>query len=118
MYANHEGSCKQKAEGKRIASRQNKGLLSSWTKKQMVRLVLGMYKLSKLFWPWLCLSLLDDSGPGADTCFDARALSLLLSPLPFSQRTHKTPSTYTYTAFISDLVPAKSVTVDKNVEAD
>ena len=25
---------------------------------------------------------------------------------------------YTYTAFISDLVPAKSVAVDKNVEAD
>ena len=32
-----KGSCKQKAEGKRIGSRRNKGLLSSWTKKQRVR---------------------------------------------------------------------------------
>ena len=28
----------------------------------------------------LALSLLDDSGPSADTCFDVLALSLLLSP--------------------------------------
>ena len=32
---------------------------------------------------------------------------------PFSQYTHKTPSTCTYIAFISDLVPAKSVAVRK-----
>ena len=49
--------------------------------KQMVRLVLGMYKHRKLSKAVLALalSLLDDSGPSADTCFDALTLSLLLS---------------------------------------
>ena len=41
---------------------------------------------------------MDDSGPSADTCFDTAA---------FSQRTHKMPSTYVYTLFVSDLVLAK-----------
>ena len=61
----------------------------------------------------MALSLLDDSGPSPDTCFDTLALSLLPFPLPFSQCTRKTPSTYIHTSFISDLVPAKSVAVNK-----
>jgi len=39
-------------------------------------------------------------------------------PIPFSQCTCKTPSTYVYTSFVSDLVPAKSIAVNENVEAD
>ena len=54
----------------------------------------------------LTLSLLEDSGPSADTLTrsDALALSLLLS---------LTPSTYVYTSFASDLVLAKSVALAK-----
>ena len=45
---------KQQAEGKRVAPCQNiklsaLGPLSSRTEKQMARLLVGMYKLSKLF---------------------------------------------------------------------
>ena len=50
VYANHQESCKQKAEGNphHFVLKQGASIIMDG-KKQMVKLVLGMYKLSKLF---------------------------------------------------------------------
>ena len=78
-------------------------------KKQMARLLVGMYKLSKPY-------LFDDGGSSADTCFDMEQRGCLQPTaflIPFSRRTCTTPSTYVYTSFVNDLVLAKSVAVGK-----
>ena len=78
------------------------GPLPSRTEKQMARLLVGMYKLSRSH-SALALSLLKDME--RHTCPQPAAF--------FSRRTRITPSTYVYTSFVSDLVLAKSVAVGK-----
>ena len=62
----------------------------------------------------LALSLLEDSGPNADTYFDTERRACPQPAAFFSRRTRITPSTYVYTSFVSDLVLAKSVAVGKS----
>ena len=70
--------------------------------KPLARLFVCMYKLSKLFYPWLWASC-------ADTCFKQEAIQ----PAGFlNWHTCITPD-YVYTSFTSDLVPEKSVVVGK-----
>ena len=55
MYVDQKGSEKQQAEGKCVAQCQATkpvSMLGPLLKKQMVRLLVGMYKLSKLFQFW------------------------------------------------------------------
>ena len=82
MYADQKGLWKQQAEGKRIPPCWNKcphsGYYHHGWKKQMVRLVLGMYRLPKLFWPWLWASLMIVARVQTLALY-ALALSLLLS---------------------------------------
>ena len=64
----------------------------------------------------ICFFVLDDSGSSADTCFDTEQPACpqpAAFPIQFSQHTHKTPSTYVYTSFVSDLVLAKFKAVGK-----
>ena len=61
----------------------------------------------------ICFSILEDSGPSAETCLDTERHACPQPAAFFSRRTCTTPSTYIYTSFISDLVLAKSVAVGK-----
>ena len=70
----------------------------------MARLLVGMYKLSKLFY---------DSGPSADTYFDMERCACPQPAAFLSRRRCITPSTYVYTSFVSDLAVAKFVAVGK-----
>ena len=87
------------------------GLPSSRTKKQMARLLAGMY--SYLSHSALALSFLEDGSPSAETCFDTERSACPQAAAFLSRRTRITPSTYVYTSFVSDLVLAKSVAVGK-----
>ena len=79
------------------------GLSSSRTKKQMAKLLVGMYKLSKPIQPWLWASL----RRSAEACFDMERSACSQAAAFLSRRTCITPSTYVYTSFVSDLVLAK-----------
>ena len=86
-------------------------------KKDGKAIVLGMYKFVYAVLA-LALSFLDNSGPGTETCFDALALSLLLSrSLSVNVHAKRLPLMSTH-RLISNLVPAKSIAVNENVEAD
>ena len=59
----------------------------------------------------LALSLLDDSGPSADSYFDTEQRTCPQPAAFLSRRTCITPSTYVYTSFISDLALMKFIAV-------
>ena len=61
----------------------------------------------------ICFSVLEDSGPSAETCLDTERRACPQPAAFFSRRTRITPSTYVYTSFVSDLVLTKSVAVGK-----
>ena len=61
----------------------------------------------------ICFSVLEDSGPSAETCLDTERRAYPQPAAFFSRRTRITPSTYVYTSFVSDLVLKKSVAVGK-----
>ena len=62
----------------------------------------------------ICFSV-EDSGPSAETCFDPEQRACTQTAAFLSPRTHIMPSTYVYTPFVSGLVLAKSVAVDKRL---
>ena len=61
----------------------------------------------------ICFSVLEDSGPSAETCLDTERCACPQPAAFFSRRTRITPSTYVHTSFVSDLMLAKSVAVGK-----
>ena len=61
----------------------------------------------------ICFSILEDSGPSAETCLDTKRRACPQPADFFSRRTRIMPSTYVYTSFVSDLVLAKSVAAGK-----
>ena len=77
----------------------------------------GLNSVNKLYRPTsslaICFSVLEDSGPSAETCFDTEQRACPQSAAFLSQRTHMTPSTYIYTLFVNGLVLANSVAVGK-----
>ena len=77
----------------------------------------GLNGLGNLYIPTsslaICFSVLEDSGPSAETCLDTERRACPQPAAFFSRRTRITPSTYVYTSFASDLVLAKSVAVGK-----
>ena len=77
----------------------------------MERLLVGMYKYLRR--SAQALSLLEDSGPSADTYFDTKRRACPQPAAFLSRHTRITPSTYVYRSFVSDLVLAKSVAVGK-----
>ena len=61
----------------------------------------------------ICFSVLDGSGPSAETGLDMERRACPQPAAFFSRRTRITPSTYVYTSLVSDLVLVKSVAVGK-----
>ena len=115
-----KGIVKAKRWGEAHRSCRNKGLLSSWTKKQTEgkassRYVPGTNYLSCSS-PWLWASLMIVAQ--VQTLIWCACPQPASFPICFSQCTCKTPFTYVYTSFVSDLEPAKSIAVNENVEAD
>ena len=106
---------KQQAEGKRVALCQNKCL--HWDHCPQGGSEPGLNGVDNVYIPTsslaICFSVLEDSGPSAETCFVTER-RVCPQPTAFlSRRTRITPSTYVYTSFVSDLVLAKSVAVGK-----
>ena len=77
----------------------------------------GLNSVDNLYIPTsslaICFSVLEDSGPSAETCSDAERRACPQPAAFLSRRTRITPSTYVYTSSVSDLVLAKSVAVGK-----
>ena len=77
----------------------------------------GLNGLDNLYIPTsslaICFSVLEDSGPSAETCLDTERRACPQPAAFFSRRTRITPSTYVYTSFVSDLVLTNSVAVAK-----
>ena len=61
----------------------------------------------------ICFSVLDVSGPSAETGLDMERRACPQPAAFFSRRTRITPSTYVYTSLVSNLVLVKSVAVGK-----